>query len=490
MVERAVLAVDQGTTNSKAVLFAESGVILATGSSPVETRHPKFAWVEQDADQIWTSIVTAIGACLNGAGEVEIAAIGIANQRESILAWDRKTGAALGPVVTWQCRRTAATCDALKVAGKEDDVIARTGLPLDPLFPATKVGWLLENLCKGRATDEVCIGTVDSWLIWKFSGGAVHATDSSNAARTQLYNIREQRWDDAFCALFGVPHEMLPEVHDSSHVFGRTEGVDGLPNGVPIAAAIGDSHAALFGHGAFKTGDGKVTFGTGSSVMTTVPNFIVPPKGITTTVAWSFNGQPTYAFEGNILVSASILPWTAEVLGLESVDALLNLAQTVENTCGVYLVPAHVGLGSPHWNAAARGLVSGLSFSSGRAHIARAAAESIALQVHDVFEIIQANAGHAIGRLFVDGGPSRSPFLMGMVADYVGHPVITCQSPEASARGAAYLAGMAVGFWPDLEAVGSLEPHEAVLQPKMESGKREAALREWQEAIARSTLGT
>jgi glycerol kinase len=490
MPVRALLAVDQGTTNSKAVLVAETGAILATGAAQVAIRHPRPGWVEQDAERIWASVVAAIGACLAGAGDVEIVAVGISNQRESILAWDRRTGSALGPVVTWQCRRTTAACEALKAAGHEPAVLARTGLPLDPMFPATKAKWLLDNHGAGLAAGDLCLGTVDSWLIWKLSGGAVHATDASNAARTQLYDIAGGRWDEELCALFGVPPAVLPEVHDSAHVFAHTRGVPGLADGIPVAAAIGDSHAALFGHGATRTGDGKVTFGTGSSIMTTIPGFIVPPRGLTTTVAWSIGGTPTFAFEGNILVSASILPWTADLLGLDGVEALLALAASVEDAQGVYLVPAHVGLGAPHWNPAARGLVSGLSFAAGRAQVARAAALSMALQVEDVFAIVRDNAGQAMGRLYVDGGPSRNAFLMQLVADCLDHPVTTCESAEASARGAAYLAGLAVGVWPDLAAIAALEKHGETLAPAMPADMRQSILKGWDEAIARSTFGT
>ncbi|SNT36383.1 FGGY family carbohydrate kinase [Tropicimonas sediminicola] len=490
MTQRVILAIDEGTTNSKAALFAEEGSILATGSSPVPIRHPQSGWVEQDADEIWDATVAAISGCLAQRPDVEISAIGISNQRESILIWDRATGTPLGPVVTWQCRRSAAACERLKAEGKEPEVIARTGLPLDPMFPATKVGWLLEHHAKGRAASDICVGTIDSWLIWKFTGGALHATDASNAARTQLLNIGECQWDPDLCALFGVAQEMLPKVHDSSHVFGSTLGVSGLRDGIPVASAIGDSHAALFGHGAHHPGDGKVTFGTGSSVMTTVPTFVVPPKGITTTIAWKYGGQITYAFEGNILVSASILPWTAELLGLSSVDELMALSETVDTTLGVSLVPAHVGLGSPHWDSEARGLISGLSFGAGRPHIARAAAESIAFQVNDVFEIVRANAGQEIGRLFVDGGPSRNKVLMQMVADILNHSVITSESTDASARGAAYLAGLAVGHWPDLETVAGLEPHDAPLEPAMSPAVRDAAVATWTTAIKRSTMPT
>ncbi|SOB92024.1 glycerol kinase [Rhodobacter sp. JA431] len=490
MTARTILAIDEGTTNSKAALFSETGAVLATGSQPVPIRHPQPGWVEQDGEEIWAATVAAIGACLAKAPGNEIAAIGISNQRESILIWDRATGAPLGPVVTWQCRRSAAACEALKAAGKEDQVIARTGLPLDPLFPATKVDWLLEHHAQGRAPEDICIGTVDSWLIWKFTGGTVHATDASNAARTQLFNIAEGVWDAELCALFGVDMQMLPNVYDSASVFGTTSGVAGLPDGLPVAAAIGDSHAALFGHGAHTAGDGKVTFGTGSSIMTTVPEFVIPPKGITTTIAWKYAGQITYAFEGNILVSASILPWTADLLGLPSVDALIALAETVDTTLGVSLVPAHVGLGSPHWDSEARGLISGLTFGAGPAHVARAAVESIAYQVNDVFEIVRANAGQEIGRLFVDGGPSQNRKLMQMVADIIDHAVTTSESPDASARGAAYLAGLAVGLWPDLETVAQLEPHDAALAPQMPSEKRAEALATWGSAIRRATART
>ena len=488
MTHRAILAIDEGTTNAKAVLIREDGAILAGGTCPVETRHPRPGWVEQEADRIWSSTVAAIATCLKNAPEAEIVAIGISNQRESILAWNRHTCEPLGPVITWQCRRTSAACDALRAAGHEAAVIAKTGLPIDPLFPATKVRWLLENHCRGIAPECIRIGTVDAWLIWNLTGGRMHATDASNAARTLLYDIGTGEWDEQLCGLFGVDRALLPEVHDSSHVFGETLGVGGLPDGIPVASAIGDSHGALFGHGAFGAGDSKVTFGTGSSVMTTIREFTAPPRGITTTIAWSLGGRPTYAFEGNILVGASILPWTAELLGLSGVDALMDLAQTVEESLGVMLVPAHVGLGAPHWNADARGVISGLTFGAGPAHVARAAAESMALQVCDVVEMIKAHSSTEIGNLHVDGGPSRNARLMQMVADYLGHPVITSQSTEASARGAAFLAGLAVGFWPDLDTVAGLESHGATLRPGLDAGPRRAIRAGWRQAVARAAI--
>ena len=482
-MQRVVLSIDEGTTNSKAVLVSESGNIISNGSAPVDIMHPQSGWVQQDANTIWKATQKAIAACIEGAPETEILALGISNQRESILIWDRKSGTPLGPVVTWQCRRTSATCEALKSAGHEPEVIARTGLPLDPLFPPTKAAWLVKN--HGKSSDDICVGTVDSWLIWKFSGGKVHATDQSNASRTQMFNLAERCWDRSLCDLFEVDSTILPEVYDSAHVFGTTNGVGVIPDGIPIASSIGDSHAALFGHGAFGYGDGKITFGTGSSVMTTIPEFVVPPEGITTTIAWSLNGRPTYAFEGNILVSASILPWTANLLGLENVEALLDLAQTVKNTDGVSLVPAHTGLGSPHWNSTARGLICGLSFGSGPAHIARAAAESMALQVHDVHAIVT-KAAQGIGRLFVDGGPSHNQFLMQLVADYINHPVFPCRNSEASAIGAAHLAGLAIGLWPGLDAVARFANHDRAIKPVALPKTRAAEIATWKEAIART----
>lgn len=485
MAQRVILAIDEGTTNSKVVLVDAGGKIIASGSAPVPITHPQSGWVQQDAEEIWAATSHAIASCLRQAPEVQIVAIGISNQRESILIWDRKTGQPLGPVVTWQCRRTAAACDALRDAGHEAGVIAKTGLPLDPMFPPTKAAWLMQH--HGQAAKDICIGTVDSWLIWKLSGGKVHATDCSNAARTQLFNLVKGRWDPELCQLFGVEIDCLPKVCDSSHIFGETSGLSVLGDGIPIASAIGDSHAALFGHGAFASGDGKITFGTGSSVMTTIAQFTPPPQGITTTIAWSIQGQPTFAFEGNILVSAAIFPWTAKLLGLAGVEALLDLAQSVADAGGVSLVPAHVGLGAPHWDSHARGLISGLSFTTQPAHIARAAADSLAHQTADIYDFIT-EAGSDLGRIFVDGGPSTNPFLMQLVADTLSHAVTPCRNSEASAIGAAHLAGLATGFWPDLGALTALAAHGAPYQPHLPEPLRDPLRRVWREAVARATL--
>jgi len=481
VVQSVILAIDEGTTNAKAVVVDQKGTIISTGFAAVPIKHSQSGWVEQDADEIWLATQKAITSCIEDVSKISIKGLGISNQRESVLIWDRKTGKPLGPVITWQCRRTAAACETLKKAGYEPMVIAKTGLPLDPMFPATKVTWLIENY-GGNVTD-ICIGTVDSWLIWKFSGGTLHATDRSNASRTQLFNLIQNQWDQELCELFSIDPTCLPEVHDSSHNFALTLGASVVPDGVPIASAIGDSHAALFGHGAFKNGDGKITFGTGSSVMTTIPRFTTPPMGITTTIAWSLNGTSTYAFEGNILVSASIFPWLTKIMGLPSVDALLELAKTVQDAEGVCLVPAHVGLGSPYWDTDARGLLSGLSFNIEPAHIARAAADSLAHQVTDVYEIMVQTLAD-IGQLFVDGGPSSNQFLMQLVANNLSRPVTPCLKTESSALGAAHLAGLATGFWTSLNELAMLEAHGEPIFPQKIKLTRD----DWRQAVARTTL--
>lgn len=479
---RAILAIDQGTTNSKAVLVSDGGEVVARGSAPVGIAYPEPGWVEQDPRRIHASVCEAVRACLDAAPSATIEALAISNQRESVTAWDAATGEPLGPVVSWQCRRTAADCERLAREGHLDRVQALTGLPLDPMFPGPKFRWLLDRVPAGR---PVRLGTVDAWLIHCLTGGRQHLCDASNAARSQLFDLAAQRWSEELGAIFGVDIALLPEVQDSSADFGTTLGLPGVPDGTPIRAAIGDSHAALFGHGAFNPGDGKITFGTGSSVMTTLPGFLGPRNGITTTVAWRLGGRPTFAFEGNILVSAASLPWMAGILGLPDVAALVDLAATAEPG-GPGFVPAFVGLGAPHWNSAARALFAGIDFSITRAQMARAVTDSIALQVHDVIAAMRQQSGGDLQALYVDGGPSQSDFLMASVADMLQHAVIQSDAPEASAIGAAYLAGLSLGLWPGLDAVAALPRATRVIEPQ--PGDRAARLKAWQDALARSTL--
>ncbi|MBY5545836.1 glycerol kinase [Rhizobium leguminosarum] len=478
---RAILAIDQGTTNSKAVLVSEKGEIVGRGSAPVGITYPKPGWAEQDPRRLYASVCEAIDACLQAAPDVAFEAVAISNQRESVTAWDAETGEALGPVVSWQCRRTAQDCERLTVEGRLDRVQALTGLPLDPMFPGSKFRWLLDRIPAGR---PVRLGTVDSWLVHCLTGGRRHVCDASNAARSQLFDLREQRWSEELGEIFGVDIALLPEVLDSSADFGRTQGVPGVPDGTPIMAVIGDSHAALFGHGAFKPGDGKVTFGTGSSVMTTLPRFIPPHNGVTTTVAWRLHGKPTFAFEGNILVCAASLPWMAGILGLSDVAALVELAAGAEPG-GPGFVPAFVGLGAPYWNSDARALFSQINFNTTRAQMARSVTDSIAFQVHDVIAAMRAQSGGELGALYVDGGPSQNRFLMQCVSNLIEHPVIQCEAPEASALGAAYLAGLSLGLWGDLHVIAELPRSSHIIDP--EPVDRAALLNTWNDALARST---
>lgn len=486
MTVPAILAIDSGTSNSKAILVSRLGQITSTGTSPVQSQFPEVGWVEQSAQDIWTSAVDAISKCLADSSHRSVEAIGISNQRESVLAWNRNTGEPLGPVITWQCRRTAARCDELREAGHETTIVAKTGLPIDPLFPAAKIRWLMDQHCQDIDKRDICIGTVDVWLAWNLTSRTVHATDASNAARTQLYNVAEGKWDFELCDLFEVDPIVLPSVCDSSHIFGTTKGVSILPDGIPVASVIGDSHAALFSHAAFSAGDSKVTLGTGSSMMTTVEEFLLPPKGITTTIAWQLNGRPTYALEGNILVSASILPWTAKILGLKDVDSLLNLAGSVEDSLGVNLVPGHVGLGSPYWNARVQGLVDGLTFGATPAHIAHAAVRSIALQICDVFDAINAKSPTGVGTLSVDGGPSRNLFITQMLTDMLDHSAKVRENPAASAIGAAFLAGLAVELWPSQDSIASLVKEGRTLLPNLDESKRSRLRDSWHRAVART----
>ncbi len=482
MSDDTILCIDQGTTNSKAVLLNQQGQIVAQGSAPLAITHPKPGWVEQAADDIWASVVKAIGECVAKSPDSNILAIGISNQRESVVQWNAGSGNSIGPAITWQCRRTTETTQRLQSQGHEDMVLAKTGLPLDPLFPASKIRWLLDL----EGPEKRCIGTVDSWLIWKLTAGTRYATDRSNASRTQLLNVETGEWDQDLCALFGVDSNILATVTDSKHLFGHTKSVPGLSDGIPIASAIGDSHAALFGHAAFEPGEAKATFGTGSSVMMVVPEFIIPKDGMTTTIAWSIDGRVTHALEGNILVSASVFPWAATMLGLDAnVDKLLELAETVDDTNNVTLVPALVGLGAPHWKPEATGLLTGLSFAATPAHIAHAAALSMPLQVVDVFDAMYKQSATKKGQVFVDGGPTRNPFLMKYLSDLLSQPVCVSKDPELSALGAGMLAGLQIGFWSDLQEINHLARERSTIEPSMSPEKRSDILLTWQDAIAK-----
>jgi len=482
-----ILTIDQGTTNTKALLVDGEGGIVRKASRPVPLNYPHPGWVEQDARAIWQSVQEAIDELLGGS-KVRPAGIAISNQRESVVVWDRKTGQPAGPVVIWQCRRTTERCEQLRRAGAEEMLRERTGLTIDPLFSATKLAWLLGEIPDGRRraeAGELCAGTIDSWLLWNLTGGAEHRCDVSNASRTQLFNLRTLGWDESLLELFGVPARVLPEIRPSSGVAGETISRGELPAGIPIASMIGDSHAALFGQGGFRAGSVKATYGTGSSLMSRTPSLVFSDHGLSSTVAWGIGSDVAYALEGNISATGAALQWVSDLLGLDDPAAAAELAASVTRAEGVSFVPAFGGLGAPHWAERARGLVSGTTRSTGAPQLARAALEAIAFQVHDVFAAMLCDVRADDAVLLADGGASRSDTLMQFQADVLGRPVVRNNAADISAIGAAYLAGLALGHWQSLDEIEALPKTLERFEPKLDEETREAALTEWRGAVAR-----
>jgi glycerol kinase len=490
MPQTYLLAIDQGTTNTKAVMLDESGGIRGRASRPMQVSFPQPGWVEQDADAIWRTVIEAAGACAAAAGRPPLAAIGVTNQRESVVMWDRRTGRPIGPCVVWQCRRTAPLCADLRARGLEPLVQQKTGLTIDPLFSATKARWLLDHVPDGHAraaNGDLCVGTVDSWLLWNLTGGAVHACDVSNAARTQLFSLERATWDEELLEVFGIPAAALPRVGPSTGIFGVTVPAGELPGGVPVASLIGDSHAALFGHAAFTQGAVKATYGTGSSLMTLLDAPVLSHAGLSTTVAWGLPDRTWYALEGNITVTGGAVDWLGQMLGLgDPAQAVADLAATVPDSGGVYLVPAFAGLGAPHWDADARGLVCGLTRGTTAAHIARATVDSIAYQVRDVFDAMRAETPAALPGLLADGGAARNDRLMQFQADILGCPVVRSRSTDLSACGAAWLAGLAVGTWGGLDELQALPRDTDRFEPHVGDEERSALYEGWRAAVGRA----
>jgi glycerol kinase len=490
-----ILAIDQGTTNTKVLLVDPGGTVVAEAARPLTQSYPQPAWVEQDAGAIWQSVREAIDACLAASANPNLVAIAITNQRESVMVWDRASGQPLGPVIVWQCRRTADFCADLRAQGLAPLLAERTGLAVDPLFSASKMRWLLDHVADGQRRaerGELCVGTMDSWVLWNLTGGAVHATDLTNASRTQLLDIHRLRWGAELLDLFGVPPLALPEVGPSSGHFGRSVALGRLPAGVSIAAMIGDSHAALFGQAGFLPGTVKATYGTGSSLMTPTPAPVMSKRGLSTTIAWALDRERvTYALEGNITVSGAAVQWLGNFLGLANpAEAVAALAAGVENAGGLYLVPAFAGLGAPYWNDTARGLISGLTLGSTLPQLARATLEAMAYQVRDVFEVMQSEAGPELQVLLADGGATRNNGLMQFQSDILGRPVWRSTSAVASPLGAAYLAGLAVGTWSTLEEIAQLPRPRESFEPRIAEQERARFYGGWQTEVARATLGT
>jgi len=463
----AVLAVDQGTTNSKAILVGADGAVLGQGAAAVGLSTPRPGWVEQDPSEIWSSVLRAVEAALAAADPVGLAGIALSTQRESVVGWSRSTGRPLTPLIGWQDVRTSDWCARLP-ARVDELVRSRTGLRVDAMFSAPKLNWLLSRL----DPSDVCVGTVDSWLIHRLTGR--HLTEAGNASRTLLYDVVELGWSAELLDAFGIPAEVLPEVRASNAGFGTTSGVPGVPDGVPIVAVLGDSHAAMYGQGCRAAGLAKATYGTGSSVMTPIESFV--PDG--STLAW-LTDRPVYAREGNIVSSGAALVWTAQLLGLPDVGALVELAATVPDAGGVRLVPAFAGLGAPHWDRNARAAITGMSTATRPAHIARACVDAVAHQICDIADWI-GSAGIPLQRLRADGGATASSLLMQTQADLLGIPVEVSDVAEISALGAAELAWTTLGRATDWVA----RPATRVFEPAISQSARAQSRTHWLEAVA------
>jgi len=485
-----ILALDQGTTSSRAIVFDHAGTIVAVAQKEFRQIFPKPGWVEHDPRDIWSSQAGVAAEALTKAGlaAADVAAIGITNQRETTLVWDRITGEPVCNAIVWQDRRTAPICDRLK-ARKLDRVIKRkTGLVVDAYFSGTKLQWILENVkgAKARArAGELCFGTVDTWLVWNLTGGRVHVTDASNASRTMLFDIGKGDWDDELLKLFGVPRSVLPEVRSSSEVYGET---DLLGKPIPISGIAGDQQAALFGQACTKPGMAKNTYGTGCfMLMNTGTKRIASKNNLLTTVAWRIGNRTEYALEGSIFIAGAVVQWLRD--GLEffrSAPEIEALARTVDDSGGVYLVPAFAGLGAPHWDQYARGTIVGLTRGTTKAHIARAALEAIALQTMDVLRAMQGDAGIKLRQLRVDGGASANNLLMQLQADLLGVPVVRPRVSETTALGAAYLAGLAVGFWKSQAEIAKQWQVDKTFTPALKVTERKRIASGWERALERA----
>ncbi|MCS6805139.1 MAG: glycerol kinase GlpK [Acidobacteriota bacterium] len=487
-----VLALDQGTTSSRAILFDRQGVPVAIEAEPLRQIYPQPGWVEHDPNEIWRSQLTVARRVLQNAGVTpsSIAAIGTTNQRETTIVWDRQTGMPIANAIVWQCRRTAPLCEELKRSGVDQQISEKTGLPMDAYFSATKLRWILDHVPNARARAEagdLLFGTVDSWLIYQLSGGRLHITDPSNASRTLLFNIHERRWDDELLAHFDIPRHMLPEVRSSSAYYGEA-CADLLGAGIPLAGCAGDQQAALFGQACFEAGMVKNTYGTGCFVlMTTGSKAIASSSGLLTTVAWELDGQLEYALEGSVFVAGAALQWLRDrckfFVDMSETEAM---ARSVPDTGGVFFVPAFVGLGAPYWDMQARGVIVGLTQVTEPAHIVRAALEAMAYQSRDVLECLQADAAMPIKSLRVDGGASANNFLCQFQADILGLPVERASVQETTALGAALLAGLAVGFWGDKHDVASLWRADRIFTPAMSANERDKLYAAWKQAVVRA----
>ena len=485
-----ILALDQGTTSSRVLMFDEHQNIMGISQKEFTQIYPKQGWVEHDAMEIWSSQYSTMMEVIaqTGINPADIAAIGITNQRETTILWDKETGRPIWNAIVWQCRRTADIVDGLLADGYGDHIRQVTGLVPDAYFSATKIKWILDHVegARERAREgKVLFGTVDSWLLWKLTGGAVHATDVTNASRTMIYDIHKLDWDDTLLAALDIPRAMLPEVRSSSEIYGYAD-IQGIQ--VPISGIAGDQQAALFGQSCFNPGDAKNTYGTGCFLlMNTGDQPFVSKNGLVTTIAVGLNGKVQYALEGSVFVGGAVIQWLRDEMRFfnDSADAEYY-AQKVPDNGGVYLVPAFTGLGAPHWDMYARGTIVGITRGTKREHIIRAAQESIAYQVADLVRAMEADTGLPLTSLKADGGASRDRFLMQFQADIINCEVRRPAIRETTALGAAYLAGLATGVWRDLDEIRGLWACDTVFRPDMDEEQRRRMLTDWDDAVGRS----
>ena len=492
MLGKYIMALDQGTTSSRAVIFDHNGSIISMASKEFKQIYPKPGWVEHNPTEIYSSQIEIARSALSKANltAVDIVSIGITNQRETTIVWDKKTGKPIYNAIVWQCRRTAPICDQLKKKGLAEIIQKKTGLVVDAYFSGTKIKWILDNVkgVRERAKKgEILFGTVDSWLIWNLTRGKVHVIDYSNASRTMIFNIHQLDWDEEILEEMDIPKAILPQPLPSSYVYGNTDkeifGVE-----IPISGDAGDQQAALFGQACYEPGMAKNTYGTGCFILMNTGEKIVSSKnGLLTTIAWGVNGKVEYALEGSIFIAGAVVQWLRDELRMiNSSEEIEKYALKVKDTNGVYLVPAFVGLGAPYWDMYARGTIVGLTRGAKKEHILRAAEESIAYQSRDVLEVIQKDSGINLKKLKVDGGAVRDNFLMQFQSDILGVPVVRPQVIETTALGAAYLSGLAVGYWKDKAEIASKWKADREFIPNMDEKIKERLYKGWKKAVSRS----
>lgn len=490
-MESYILSIDQGTTSSRAILFNKAGELVHSSQKEFKQYYPKPGWVEHNANEIWGSVLSVLAAVLTESGvlQTQIAGIGITNQRETTVVWNKNSGQPIYPAIVWQSRQTQSIIDELKQEGHEQWFRDKTGLLLDPYFSGTKVKWILDNVEGAREAAEqgdLLFGTIDTWLIWKMTDGKVHVTDPSNASRTLLYNIYDLEWDKEICRKLGIPMQMLPEVKSSSEIYGETDPSVFFGQKVPIAGIAGDQQAALFGQQCVEKGMAKNTYGTGCfMLMNTGEGAVKSANGLLTTIAWGLDGKVVYALEGSVFVAGSAIQWLRDGMRmLKNAADSEDYAKRVPSTDGVYVVPAFVGMGTPYWDSEARGAVFGLTRGTEKEHFIRATLESLAYQTKDVLDCMEQDSGIDIQLLRADGGAVSNGFLMQFQSDILQKSVELARLNETTALGAAYLAGLATGYWKDLSDIKELDATQRVYEPVMDEENRDGLYKGWKKAVA------